>query len=697
MANNKDFIVKNAVEVGGPTKVTVGDAATGGSYTAGYDLSAAAYDSVSFSVSTQEAGPSSVFFKDDGTKMYIIGYNGDEINEYSLSTAWDITTASASSVLSVSSYETLPRGLVFKTDGTSLYFTGLGNDQVRQYDMTTAWDISTASYSKTFSVSSQETSPSGLFFKSDGTKMYVSGQSGVDINEYTLSTAWDVSTASYSQNFSISSEFASNSPQALFFKSDGTKVFVVGRDETHVVSYTLSTAWDISTASYDGTSFSVATQDGSPYGVFLKSDGLKMYIAGDSTNTIYQYTTGSTVTTGSFDLSTGNYFTDTPSADVEYTFSNAGDVQSFQLELAPPTSPVLDNFAITLYTGNGSSQDITNNIDLATDGGLVWTKIRSSTISHCLEDTVRPNKRLSTDTTGAEISTTNTITSYSTTGYSISNNGIVNDNGSTYVSWAFKKAEGFMDIQTWTGNGTAGRTISHNLNADVGMIIVKNLSSATEWRMYNRGYGGTYGLSFPTGNSTIQSSAYWNDTDATTTEFTLGNSSDVNGSGSEYVAYIFAHNSQIQVGIYNGDGTTGREIETGFSPQYVVLGVPTSGTWLVFDTQRGINDGAADPYIRFQEPEFEDTDQNYLDVTTNGFTVGHVGSGSYYNNSGSTFLYIAINSGEGSPTITWDADIAWPSGTAPDSPAAGEKDIYTFTTDDGGTTYIGVQSGDAFS
>ena len=76
---------------------------------------------------------------------------------------------------------------------------------------------------------------------------------------------------------------------------------------------------------------------------------------------------------------------------------------------------------------------------------------------------------------------------------------------------------------------------------------------------------------------------------------------------------------------------------------------------------------------------------------------GDNGTKMYVNEVNAGAVYQYSTSTTNAITVTWDADIAWPSGTAPDSPANGEKDIYTVTTDDGGTTYIGVQSGDAFS
>ena len=264
---------------------------TGGAI--GYDLSAAAYDSVSFSVSAQESQPSGIFFKTDGTKMYIVGSSGDDVNEYNLSTAWDISTASYLQNFSVSSQDTLPNDIFFKADGTKMYIVGNAGDAILEYNLSTAWDVSTASYLQSFSVSTQDTGPSGVFFNPDGDKMYMVGSLGDDVHEYNLSTAWDISTASYLQSFDVSGQ--DTAPQGVSFKPDGTKMYVLGNGGDDVNEYNLSTAWDISTASYV-QNFSVATEDTSPLGIFFKPDGTKMYVVGSSGDAVFQYSTGTGTT-----------------------------------------------------------------------------------------------------------------------------------------------------------------------------------------------------------------------------------------------------------------------------------------------------------------------------------------------------------------------------------------------------------------
>lgn len=241
----------------------------------------------SFSVSAQDTNPRDISFKSDGTKMYILGGSGDDVNEYNLSTPWLVSTASYVQNFSVAAQESQPQGLFFKPDGTKMYICGLNGIEVNEYNLSTAWNISTASFVQLFSVSAQETAPRGLSFKTDGTKMYVTGSSGDDVNEYNLSTPWDISTASFVQAFSISAQ--ETTPNGIFFKPDGTKMYISGDSGDDVNQYDLGTAWDVSTASFV-QNFSVAATAGlDPSGVFFKPDGTAMYIIDGGSYLVFQY------------------------------------------------------------------------------------------------------------------------------------------------------------------------------------------------------------------------------------------------------------------------------------------------------------------------------------------------------------------------------------------------------------------------
>lgn len=232
-------------------------------------------------------------FKTDGTKMYIIGGASNRyVSEFNLSTAWDVSTASFVQNFSTISDDTTPDDLHFKPDGTRMYIVASGADEVNEYSLSTAWDVSTSSYERNFSLSNEGATPTGIYIKSDGSKMYISDSNGDEINEYDLDTDWDVSSASYNQNFSVSAQDIR--PEGVFFRDDGgsdagKKMWVVGDSGNDIIEYTLTTAWDISTASY-ARNFVVVDQDSQPHAVHFKSDGSKMFMFGQNTRAVYQYT-----------------------------------------------------------------------------------------------------------------------------------------------------------------------------------------------------------------------------------------------------------------------------------------------------------------------------------------------------------------------------------------------------------------------
>jgi 6-phosphogluconolactonase (cycloisomerase 2 family) len=256
------------------------------------DLANASYDSVSFSVAGQDLTPTGMFFGESGAKLYISGFANKSIFQYSLSAPYDISTASYDSVsLNVNSQDSSPQNLYFNTDGTKMFHMGFSTDTVYQYTLSTGFDLSTASYdSVNFSFTSQETDPTGLTFSPSGEKMFVVGNSQDSVFQYSLSTPFDLSTASYdSVSFSVASQegFA----YSLTFSPDGTKMFVIGINNDTVYQYTLSTGFDVSTASYDSVSFSYAAQEGVARSLAFNDAGSKMYVVGSGSDTIYQYST----------------------------------------------------------------------------------------------------------------------------------------------------------------------------------------------------------------------------------------------------------------------------------------------------------------------------------------------------------------------------------------------------------------------
>jgi DNA-binding beta-propeller fold protein YncE len=155
----------------------------------------------------------------------------------------------------------------------------VSGDDVNEYDLSTGFDVSTAVYSQNFSVAAQDATPYGLAFNSDGTKMFIVGQSGRDVNEYDLSTAFDISTAVYSQNFSVSAQ--DSQPFGISFNTDGTKMFIVGYSlETTLTNIVCPLALTFLPPVFRSIVLLWLLKIQHPTGIAFNNDGTKMYITG---------------------------------------------------------------------------------------------------------------------------------------------------------------------------------------------------------------------------------------------------------------------------------------------------------------------------------------------------------------------------------------------------------------------------------
>jgi hypothetical protein len=222
--------------------------------------------------------------------MFIIGDFSADIFQYNLTTGYDLSTASYSGTsFNVTAQDNNTQGLTFNSNGTRMFVVGGGvSDSILQYNLTTGYDLSTASYSgNSLSVVSQNNFPQGVFFNSNGTRMFMIGN-GDDVFEYNLTTGYDLSTASYSGT-SFDVNVQATGPTDVYFNSNGTRMFVSGINTNSVYQYSLTTGFDISTASYDSVSFDVSNEDTSPTGIFFNPTGTKMFMVGNSNDTIYEY------------------------------------------------------------------------------------------------------------------------------------------------------------------------------------------------------------------------------------------------------------------------------------------------------------------------------------------------------------------------------------------------------------------------
>jgi len=276
---------------------------------------------------------------------------------------------------------------------------------------------------------------------------------------------------------------------------------------------------------------------------------------------------------------------------------NAGEAKAY----------VEDVFSTLLYTGtNTNPTTLTNGIDLAGEGGLIWTKLRNTTETHALIDTARGSGNawpyLASENTNTE-GGPGGILSFTSTGYTVSAQTTFNGLASNeYVSWTFRKAKKFFDIVTYTGDGASSKTLSHNLGSVPGMMIVKNrLVNGGNWLTYHISLGNTKFLTLNTQNAANTATTAWNDTTPTDAVFTVGSSSDANTNGNSYVAYLFASDaggygddgteSIVKCGAFTIPASGAVSINLGWEPQFVLIKLdqPSGGAWTLLDTKRQYN------------------------------------------------------------------------------------------------------------
>ena len=198
-----------------------------------------------------------------------------------------------------------------------------------------------------------------------------------------------------------------------------------------------------------------------------------------------------------------------------------------------------DLFSTVLYTGTGSSQTISTGINQSGEGALTWIKERSGTQDNILVDSVRgPTKRLVSNGTGAESTDNSVVSAFTSSGFTVGNSAKTNDNGETFASWTFRKAKGFCDVVTYTGNSSDTQTISHSLGCVPGLIIVKRTNDTGDFAVLHRNLGAGKYLRLNQTSAESDTDQIWNDTEPTSTQFTAG--VWVNAENSEYVAYLFA-------------------------------------------------------------------------------------------------------------------------------------------------------------
>jgi hypothetical protein len=342
-----------------------------------------------------------------------------------------------------------------------------------------------------------------------------------------------------------------------------------------------------------------------------------------------------------------------------------------------------DVFSTYLYTGNGSTQTITNGIDLSGKGGLTWIKDRTIGLNHALFDTARGvTQMLQTDNTGAQSAQATSLTAFNSNGFTTGSNVYTNNNTTAYASWTFRKQAKFFDVVTYTGNG-ANRTISHNLGSVPGSIFVKRTDTTAAWAVYHRSLANTQYLVLNDTAAAATGATYWNSTTPTSSVFSLGTATDVNANGGTYVAYLFAHDAGgfgatgtdnvISCGSYTGNGSaTGPVITLGYEPQWLLVKRTSvsTGSWRLMDNMRG-NSYSSQAILYANAADAENpTSEGRLVFTATGFQPIYGGDADL-NANGSTYIYIAIRRGPMKTPTTGTSVFALSTWTG----SAGNKDF----------------------
>ena len=346
MANNKDFVVKGLVEINGTAKQKTGTVSSSSSTVTVDNISQAVADNLEVA---GMSGTGGIAFNADGTYLYYTRTT-EIVYQYALSTAWDTTTiaGTATATLDVSGTLGDLRSLSFNSDGTKMYLQDLTADTLYQYSLTTAYDITTASYdSKSYNYGTQTPYSLSHSLHNNDTTLIIVDQSNHTVDQYTLSTAGDISTASYTGTTSAITA-TMQSPTGCVFNSDGTKLYVAATDPTNgtyaIFEFSLSTAYTVSTASYVAKTGPLPT---TCPGLTMKPDDSYLY-------TVYgaRFSFDISKTTFDVDLSTGTIFTPTLALNSIITLSN-------------PPSTGTQNFKLNLDTTANTSFDLSNTPNIA--------------------------------------------------------------------------------------------------------------------------------------------------------------------------------------------------------------------------------------------------------------------------------------------------------------------------------------------
>ena len=297
-------------------------------------------------------------------------------------------------------------------------------------------------------------------------------------------------------------------------------------------------------------------------------------------------------------------------------------------------------FNTKLYVGNATDDTSITSVGFQPD--WVWIKTRSGVASSAIFDSVRgTGKRIKSDSTGAEITATDLLTSFDSDGFTINQGGAVNEDGHNMVSWNWKEQAGVFDIVSYTGNGS-NRTISHSLGSVPKMMIVKRRDASASWFVYHVANGNGNVMKLDNTEAVSAYAEYWNSTTPTSSVFSLGTAATANVNNGTFICYLFGNKQGVsKMGSYVGNGNAnGTFVYTGFKPAWFML-KQTNATdnWHIFDNKR-------DPFnmmeknLRADLSNAEFDSGVDIDFVSNGVKLRNTDDNG--NGSGDTYIYMAF-------------------------------------------------------
>jgi len=320
-----------------------------------------------------------------------------------------------------------------------------------------------------------------------------------------------------------------------------------------------------------------------------------------------------------------------------------------------------DYFRTKAYTGNGADdRDITWDESSNMQPDMLLSKGRSNADHWSIYDAVRGSGKELRIETGAEYDRANNIQALQTNGFQVGTDGQVNGNSVTYVSWGWKangqgssNTDGSINtsytsvnttagfsICKWTGTGANG-TIGHGLGVKPDMIIIKNLEATENYVVYHSYLGAEKNLKLNLNADFQDTTGAFNDTEPTSSVFTVHTNTNVNQNNTQMIAYCFRNvDGYSKCGGYIGNGNAdGTFIYTGFKPSFVMWKKTGTEDWGISDNKRDTFNVVGNK-LRPNATNTESTGNSHMDFLSNGFKWKST-SGEFNANTGE-YIYMAF-------------------------------------------------------